>query len=79
MQEKLLEICENKLYQTKDEKQKTKLKLIEEILKTPNCFVHISFDTALNVLIELGFSKNDAQKAYKKLASFSSFKEVQND
>lgn len=77
MQAKLLEICRQKIGQTKDEKQKTRLSIIEQMLLVPDCFVHISFDVALNVLMELGLSKDDAKNAYKKLASFSSFKEGQ--
>lgn len=75
MQEILHELCRKKIYRTKDEKQKAVLSTIEKMLEIPNCFVHMSFDSALNVLIKLGLSKDDAKKAYKKLASFSSFKE----
>ena len=77
MQTKLLEICRQEIRQTKDEKQKTKLSIIEQMLLMPDCFVHMSFDVALNVLIELGMNKDEAKNAYKKLASFSGFKEGQ--
>lgn len=77
MQEKLLKICRRKIYNAKDEKQKNRLSIIEQMLEIPNCFVHMSFDSALNVLIELGLTEEKAKKAYILLAGFSNFVEGQ--
>ena len=44
-----------------------KLKLIERMLEVPDCFKHMSIDVAISVLIDLGYTKDEAKNIYIKL------------
>ncbi|MBR4270217.1 MAG: hypothetical protein IKQ31_00875 [Clostridia bacterium] len=73
-QEELRNICDKLIQQTQDDKELNRLQIICEILSIENCFVHLELNTAINLLLQLGFSLEDAKKIYLDLSSFPNFK-----
>ena len=69
-QEELRNICDKLIQQTQDDKELNRLQIICEILSIENCFVHLELNTAINLLLQLGFSLEDAKKIYLDLSSF---------
>ena len=61
----LSEICQKKL-QNEPKKQKI-YQNIEKILSYKNSFKQISFEVAINILLDLDFSKQQAVEIYKQL------------
>ena len=61
----LMEICEKKLQN--DPKKEQIYQNIKRILSFPNSFEDISFEVAMNILSDLGFSQKQATEVYKKL------------
>ena len=47
-----------------------KLKLIERMLEVPDCFKHMSIDVAISVLIDLGYTKDEAKNIYMELTKY---------
>lgn len=43
---------------------------IEKILKINDCFKYMQMDTALNILLNLGYTKEEAKEKYKQLGAF---------
>ena len=75
MQRDLLFKCQQLKNKTTDTTKLKKLEIIEQILETENCFLHLRADVALNILMELGLTKDEARKTYLELSSFNVFKE----
>ena len=61
----LNKICQKKL-QNEPEKQQI-YQNIQKILSYKNAFEQINFEVAINILYDLGYSKQDALKIYKLL------------
>ena len=54
----------NRINNITDERKK---KLITSILKKDNWYVNVSFDTAISILMDLGYSKEEAILIFKQL------------
>ena len=61
----LLKICEKKLQN--DQKKQQIYQNIKKILSFPNPFEEISFEVAMNILSDLGFSKKQAIEIHRQL------------
>lgn len=61
----LMEICEKKLQN--DPKKQQIYQNIKKILSFPNPFEEISFEVAMNILSDLGFSKKQAIEIHRQL------------
>lgn len=70
MQTQLLDYCKQLIAVTKDEQELNRLHIIEQILSIPDCFLYLSIDTSINILMDLGYSKEDALSIYKGLSKF---------
>ena len=57
----------------KNEDLYIRLVIIKKILLDEKCFFKMNIDDAYNILLDLGYSKEEALNAYKKLISFDSF------
>lgn len=66
---KLRTIAEDYAKKNEDEKYK----IIKAILSEDNCFFKISPETALNILEDLGFKKEEGKEIYKHLISPESY------
>lgn len=53
--------------------------IIKKLLSDDKCFFKISFEDAYNILIDLGYSENDAIDVYKKLVSPEEFSKVNEE
>ena len=62
----LIELCDEKLKNATSQDLK-KFESIKKILSHEDCFDKIQFEVAYNILIDLGFKKNEAMDLYKKL------------
>ena len=62
--------CQNLLSLCDDENKIKRLNLIAEMLEIPNCFLNISISSALNVFIDLGYTKEEARQEYLKATEF---------
>ena len=62
--------CQNLLSLCNDETKIKRLKIIAEMLEIPNCFLSISISSALNVFIDLGYTKEEARQEYLKATEF---------
>ena len=47
-----------------------KMQIVKEILETKNSFLNLSFDTAINIFLDLGYSLDEAKQEYKKATEF---------
>ena len=54
---------------------KQKFLLIDKILANDNCFLQMDVQTSTNILLDLGFSMNEAVKIYTQLVSRNNFGE----
>ena len=54
----------NRLSNIKDERKK---KILSSILKDDTWFLKVKFDTAISILMDLDYSKEEAIKIYKAL------------
>lgn len=63
--QKLMQICQNKM-QNNPKKQKI-YESISKILSCKNAFQNISFEVAMNILLDLDYSQQDAIEIYKQL------------
>ena len=48
--------------------------LISTLLSHDNCFFKLPMDTAINILFDLGYNKQESLDVYKKLISIENFK-----
>lgn len=53
-----------------------KYKIIVELLSMDDCFFHISFETAISILGDLGFSDEEAKSIYKELIGYRSYEDT---
>lgn len=62
--------CQSLLQGNIDDVKRKRLNLIAEMLEIPNCFLNISISSAINMLVDLGYSKEDARREYIKVTEF---------
>lgn len=62
--------CKSLLQGNIDDVKRKRLNLIAEMLEIPNCFLNISISSAINMLVDLGYSKEDARREYIKVTEF---------
>ena len=68
MYEDYIKRCDKMLAEGKNDFDKTKrLQIIKEMLQIPNCFLYMSINTAINVFLDLGFTKEEAREQYIKV------------
>ena len=61
------EICQNLIIKHKNSVKEPIYQSIMKILATPNAFEFIDASTSLNILLDLGYTKEEAAKLYKIL------------
>ena len=71
----MLEEIKNKCNKLIEETDDKKYKLIKDMLSNDNCFFDMPTDTALSILIDLGYSETDAIKKYILLTKRDNFVE----
>lgn len=54
-----------------NEEEKEMLELIKDLIKDDNCFYKIDMNLALNILVSIGYTKEDSIKIYKELLNES--------
>lgn len=69
MLDKLRLICDELINTTEDKKYK----LIKDILENDQCFFEMDTNTALSILLDLGFEKEEAKKIYIKILNKDNF------
>lgn len=71
MQKKLKELCNKLIEENKDEeKYQTILKLLEE----EQCFFKLSIEDSISILMDLGFTKEEALNIYTELIDSKHYK-----
>lgn len=69
MIEELINRCDKLLEVNHDEKYK----LIKDILSNEKCFFEMTAETSINILIDLGYTEENAKKVYLKLTNKDNF------
>lgn len=73
-------LCDKKEQEIKENfdnsKDIEKIKLIREFLEVDNCFLKVSANEALNILLFLGIKKENLRESYLKLISFDNYNEA---
>ena len=59
--------CKQKIVECTDERRLNIYEKIAQIMEVPNAFARISVVTAINILIDLGYTKEEAKALYPKL------------
>ena len=67
MLEKLQQLTKNKISNETNTIKKQKLEIISKIIADDNCFFKMDVDTALSILKDLSFTKNESLEIYKQL------------
>ena len=60
----LIVLCKKKI---ETSQKPEKFEKILKIIQTEDAFERMTFDISMNILLDLGFSNNDALEVYKKL------------
>ena len=62
-----------------NKEQLKKQLIISSLLQDKSCFFKIPMETAISLILDLGFSKDKATSMYKELTSFEEFKKINKD
>lgn len=74
MLQKIREITNKLLLSTNiSTERKTQLEIIKKILVDDQCFFKLDATTAYNILLDLGFSKEESISIYKELISSKNY------
>lgn len=75
MRKKLIDIADKLIEMDSiDSDRKKRVIIIRKLLSDKNCFFHIDIDTAHAMLIDLGFSTDEAVSIYKELVDSKYYK-----